>query len=312
MKILITGCAGYVGTSLVSLLLRKNYQVVGFDNLMFGGNQLLPFFSNTNFSFINGDIVNIDNVKNAVKDVDIIVHLAAIVGLPACDKNPDLTKAVNVKGTKNILNCMNDKQVILFGSTGSNYGNVEGICTEDSPLKPLSLYAETKTEAEKMIMESGNGIAYRFATAFGISSRMRQDLLVNDFVNKSIRDGYLVVYEKNFMRTFIHVNDMANAFLFGIQNKHKMIGEIYNVGDSSMGFTKEVVCEMIAKKTDSYVHYAPIGKDIDQRNYIVSFEKINRLGFKTQFSLEEGVDELIRCKDVIDVINPYVNALNIN
>tara|TARA_Y100001963_G_scaffold134919_1_gene195982 strand:+ start:241 stop:1191 length:951 start_codon:yes stop_codon:yes gene_type:complete len=307
-KILITGGAGYVGTSLIPSLLDEGHEVTVFDNLMQGGNQLLAFLRNKNFKFIKGDITIKSDLATAVKGHDIIVHLAAIVGFPACKNNPELAISVNVEGTRNLIEAAHPDQVILYGSTGSNYGKVTDICTEKTPLNPLSLYGETKTEAEKLLLARGNVVAYRFATAFGISPRLRLDLLVNDFTNKCLRDGYLVVYEKHFMRTFIHVADMASSFVFAINNIDKMINNVYNVGDSNMNYSKEEVCDLIAGKTGAFIHYAEIGEDADKRNYIVSYEKINKLGFKTTIGIEQGIDEIIRALKVVDFKDPYVNV----
>lgn len=307
MKILITGGAGYVGTSLIPQLLEKKYKVIVFDNLMFGGDPLLPFFRDKNFEFIKGDIRDKSSLSNAVKQADIIIHLAAIVGFPACRKDPELAKSVNIDGTKNLIDVCSNDQLIFYGSTGSNYGSVEGICTEETPLNPLSLYGQTKTIAEKMLLENRKTIAWRFATAFGVSARMRLDLLVNDFTYKALTQGYLVVYEKHFMRTFIHVFDMGRVFLFGIENSQKMIGNVFNVGNENMNYSKEEICNMIKEKTNAYIHYADIGEDADKRNYVVSYEKIKNLGFTTTITVEEGIDELIKALKVIHFRTPYTN-----
>ena len=307
-KILVTGGAGYIGTSLVPKLLDLGHEVTVFDNLMVGGNQLLPFFKYKNFNFIKGDIRNLKELKESVKGNDIIVHLAALVGFPVCRMNPDLAKETNVQGTINLIKACDKNQIIFYGSTGSNYGAVTDICTEETPLHPLSLYGETKTKAEQLLMKRGNTIAYRFATAFGVSPRFRLDLLINDFSYKCIKDGYLVVYEKNYMRTFIHVSDIAECFTFGIKNMDKMMGNVFNVGDDNMNHSKEEVCNMIGKKTNAFIHYEEIGEDADQRNYVVSYEKIRDLGFKTSISVEHGIDEVINALKVTDFQNQYTNA----
>jgi nucleoside-diphosphate-sugar epimerase len=311
MKILVTGGAGYVGRSLVPQLLEEGHEVTVFDNLMFGGNQLLPFFRFQNFNFLRGDIRNPNELRAATKGQDAIVHLAAIVGFPACKNNPQLTKDVNVQGTVNLIEASDAGQVILYGSTGSNYGAVDGICTEETALNPLSLYGVTKTDAEDKLLQRGNVVANRFATAFGISPRLRLDLLVNDFTNKCMKDGYLVVYEKDFMRTFIHVSDMARSFIFALDNLDKMVDNVFNVGDESMNYSKEAVCNMIAEKTNAFVHYENIGSDADKRDYIVSYDKIKKLGFRTKVTIEEGIDEIIRALQIVDFQNPYTNAKNI-
>ena len=306
-KILVTGGAGYVGTALLPKLLEAGHEVTVFDNLMQGGNQLLSFFRNKNFHFINGDVTIKGDLERAVKDKDVIIHLAAIVGFPACKNNPELATAVNIGGTQNLIDVTTPDQVILYGSTGSNYGKVTDICTEESPLNPLSLYGETKTEAEHMLMARGNTVAYRFATAFGVSPRLRLDLLINDFTNKCLRDGYLVVYEKHFMRTFIHVSDMAEAFMLAVNNLDKMVNNVYNIGDDSMNYSKEAICNMVAEKTDAFIHFEEIGSDADKRNYVVSYDKVRALGFRTKVTIEEGIDEIIKALNVVDFTNPYVN-----
>lgn len=308
MKILVTGGAGYVGTTLIPQLLEKGYDVTVYDNLLFGGDYILPFFRNPNFHFIKGDVRDLKALQSAAKDADVIIHLAAIVGYPACRKDPDLATSVNVDGTRNVIKATSNSQLILFGSTGSNYGAVEEVCTEDTPLNPLSLYGQTKTLAEKMLLEERNTIAWRFATAFGISPRMRLDLLINDFTYKALTQGYLVVYEKHFMRTFIHVHDMGRVFLFGIEKNGAMAGNVYNVGDESMNYSKEDICKMIEQKTGAYIHYADIGEDADKRNYVVSYDRIQKLGYKTTITVEEGLDELTRALQAIEFRTPYTNV----
>ena len=309
MNILVTGGAGYVGSVLLPQLLEKDYQVRVLDNLMYGGLGLLPYFINKNFEFIRGDILDSDTVKESISDVDLIVHLAAIVGFPACRKRPELAKAVNVDGTVNIDECRSKSQPIIFASTISNYGAVEtGICTEDTPLNPLTLYGETKTKAEQLLLDSGNVVVYRFATAVGLSPRLRLDLLVNDFVYQALKDKELIVYEKNFKRAFIHVTDMARAILFAIENFERMADNCYNVGSEAMNFTKEEIAFLIKKKIDYYLHFADIGEDPDKRNYKVSYQKIRSLGFETLVSMEEAIDELVKGLQAVDVGNIYSNV----
>jgi nucleoside-diphosphate-sugar epimerase len=307
-KVLITGGAGYIGTTLIPKLLDEGHQVTVFDVLLHGGNQIIPFFRNKNFKFIKGDIRDYEALKDAVQGQDIIIHLAAIVGFPACRMNPVMATEVNVQGTINLINACSPEQPILYGSTGSNYGVVTDICTEETPLNPLSLYGETKTEAERLLVERGNTVAYRFATAFGIAPRMRLDLLVNDFSSKCLRDGYLVVYEKHFMRTFIHVSDIADSFVFAINNLSTMINNVYNVGADHMNFSKEAVCSMIADKTGAFVHFEDIGEDADKRNYIVSYDKISNLGFVAKVTMEEGIEEILLVLKVMDFEDNYTNA----
>ena len=278
MKIVVTGGAGYVGTSLIPQLLAQGHHVRVLDSLLFGGDQLLPFFRNANFEFQKGDVRSVADVKSAVKGCDVVIHLAAIVGYPACRKEPKVAEEVNVQGTKNVAAAVSKDQLVLFGSTGSNYGAVEDICTEETPLNPLSLYGQTKTIAETHLMANCSTIAFRFATAFGLSPRLRLDLLINDFTHRAVTQQYLVVYEKHFMRTFIHVHDMGRVFVFAIDNAAKMRGQIYNVGFDKLNFSKEEVCKLIESQVKCYVHYAEVGQDADKRNYTVSYKKINSLG----------------------------------
>jgi len=308
MKIFVTGGAGYVGTGLIPQLLEKKYSVHVYDNLMFGGDQILPFFRHPNFKFTRGDIRDLPVLKNAVKEADVVIHLAAIVGYPACRKDPDLAKSVNVEGTRNVIEATSKDQLIIYGSTGSNYGAVEDVCTEETPLNPLSLYGQTKTLAEKMILENRKAIAWRFATAFGVSARLRLDLLINDFTYKAVTQGYLVVYEKHFMRTFIHVHDMGRAFIFGIENQQKMANSVFNVGSEKMNYSKEQICELIRLQTQAYIHYADVGEDADKRNYVVSYKKINDLGYDTTITVEQGIEEVAKVCQAIQFRNPYSNA----
>lgn len=308
MRILITGGAGYVGTSLIPQLLERGHHVHVYDLLFWGGDPILPFFRHPNFTFTMADIRDKAALAKAAKDAEVVVHLAAIVGYPACRKDPKLAETVNVEGTRNLIDVTGKDQLILFGSTGSNYGTVEEICTEETPLNPLSLYGQTKTLAEQMLMDSGHAIAYRFATAFGVSPRLRLDLMINDFTYKALSQGYLVVYEKHFMRTFIHVHDMGRSFMFAIDNAAKMRGQVYNIGSNTMNFSKEDICELIKKQVPSYVHYAEIGEDADKRNYVVSYEKINALGYDTTISVQEGISELSRALRAVNFKTPYTNV----
>ena len=308
-KILVTGGAGYIGSTLVPLLLAKGYKVKVLDNLIYGSDPLLPCFSYSNFELVVGDIRDYSIVRESLQGIDIIIHLAAIVGFPACKKAPDLAQSVNVEGTKIIDEERSKSQLIFYASTGSNYGDLEcEICTEETPLNPLTEYGISKTTAEKHLLETGNIIAYRFATAFGVSPRLRLDLLINDFVYQALKNKNLIVYEKQFMRTFIDVSDIARSFIFGIDNADKMMDNIYNVGDESMNYSKEQICIEIKKKIDYYLHFADFGEDLDKRNYYVSYDKINKLGFITEVTLQEGLDRLIKALSVVSIYNKYSNV----
>lgn len=309
MKVLVTGGAGYVGTSLIHMLSQEGYKIRVIDNLLMGGIGLLPFFANPNFEFIKGDIRRKEDIKKALNGIDCIIHLAAIVGFPACRKYPEMSREVNVDATKMLLELAGKEIPIFFASTGSNYGQlIEDVCTETTPLNPISNYGKQKTEAEKIIGERGNCVIYRYATAFGVSPRMRLDLFINDFTFKAVKEKTLIVYEKHFMRTFIHVRDMARSFIFALKNFNDIKNEVFNVGDSTQNFSKEQICFMIKKKVDYYLHFAEVGHDLDQRNYVVSYDKINKAGFYCNITVEEGIDELIRAYEAIDLINTFSNV----
>lgn len=313
-KIFITGGAGYIGTVLIPLLLENNYIVTVYDSLIFNnGNVLIPFMCNEDFKFIRGDIRDDKKIHEAMKGHDIVIHLAALVGFPFCKRTGKKeTTSVNVDGTQTVIDGLEDHQYLLFGSTGSNYGVVDDICTEETPLNPLSLYGKTKTIAEKKVMQRKNSTAFRFATAFGVSPRIRLDLLVNDLIYKLMTDRYVIIYEPKFLRTFIHVKDIARSFKFAIDNQDKMADEVYNVGSNSLNHSKEDVCNLIKDNISNIlIHYAEIGEDADKRNYMVSYDKINKLGFNTTITLEDGIREIIKTIPALSIFSGYHNIYNI-
>ena len=310
-KILVTGGAGYVGTTLIPMLLKREYKVTVLDNLMFGsGDKLIPFINDKNFSFVEGDIRDEKLVASLVKGKDVIIHLAAYVGFPLCRlKGERESYEVNTQATRFLASVLEEEQYLLFGSTGSNYGEVLELCTEETPLNPLSIYGKTKTEAEAIIMSRKNSTAFRFATAFGVSPRMRLDLLVNDLTHKAMTEGYAVIYESHFLRTFIHVRDLARSFVFAIDNQEKMASNVYNVGSNKMNHTKREVCDVINKQIpDAYFHHADIKEDVDKRNYQVSYEKIKSLGYETEVSLEEGIKEI---KKIVPLVKHSLKYRNV-
>ena len=293
-KVLITGGAGYLGSVLTEVLLGRGYKVTVIDNLIYRQTSLAPFTYNKNFKFILGDVTDNDTLKPLVESHDVIIPLAAIVGMPACKANPELAIKVNYEQVKNITEWTTKDQMIMIPNTNSQYGSSTEIITEESPFKPISLYAETKCDAEKSVLDSGNGIALRLATVFGMSYRMRTDLLVQDFVYKALNDGYLVLFESHFIRNYIHIRDIANTFLFMIENYERCNNNAFNVGLSEANCTKLELAQAIQKFVpDLVIVQNEFKKDFDQRNYMVSNSKLESMGWKPEFSLEDGIRELI-------------------
>tara|TARA_Y100000590_G_C15733065_1_gene1017711 strand:- start:3244 stop:4182 length:939 start_codon:yes stop_codon:yes gene_type:complete len=309
LNILITGGAGYIGSILVPKLLYKNHKVTVIDNLMFGIDGLLVNFANKNFKFINEDVYNSEFIKKNISNFDFVIHLAAIVGYPACKKYPELAVKINKVSTEQICNLLVKKSIpILYSSTGSNYGAVEGeICTEETPLNPVSIYGETKTAAELIASQTSNFLNYRFATAFGVSPRMRLDLLINDFVYQAIKNKNLTIYEKNFKRTFIHVIDIAENIIFGIEKFTDIKNNTFNIGSNEMNYSKAEIANIIKKKIPYYLHYAEIGTDEDKRNYEVDYSKSKKAGFKTKVDIETGLNELIEVCKCLKIYSKYSN-----
>ena len=309
MRILVTGGAGYVGSVLVPMLLQNGHNVRVYDNLKFGGHGLLGCCYHQGLDPIKGDVCDERALAKALDGVDTVIHLAAIVGYPACKKEPQVATATNIGGTQNLLSLRKRDQKILFASTGSIYGTVPGyVCNEDTPIGPITLYGETKAEAEDLIIKSGNSVAYRFATAFGASPRMRLDLMPNDFVYQAVKNHSLIVYESGFKRTFIHVRDMARSFIFALERWDTVRDDVYNVGHESMNFTKEDIARKILKQVDYYLHFAEVGHDADQRNYEVSYEKVRAKGFETTVDLDRGITDLVQAARLIEVHNQFANV----
>jgi nucleoside-diphosphate-sugar epimerase len=300
-KVLITGGAGYLGSVLTEVLLNNGYNVTIIDNLLYKQTSVAPFTYNKNFNFILGDVTDNTLLKKLVEENDVIIPLAAIVGMPACKSQPELTIKINYEQVKNITKWATKNQMILIPNTNSQYGSSTEIITEDSPFKPLSLYAETKCDAEKSVLDSGNGIALRLATVFGMSYRMRTDLLVNDFVYKAMTDGYLVLFESHFIRNYIHIRDIANTFLFMINNYEKCNNNAYNVGLTTANCTKLELAQKIQKFIpDLVIVENNFKQDFDQRNYMVSNSKLESLGWLPNFTLEDGINELISGYNLIN------------
>ena len=300
MKVLITGGAGYLGSNLTRHLLEAGYTVTVLDNLMYDQVTLLHLFGNPKFQFELGDVRDKKLLQELVGLNDVIIPLAAIVGMPACKANPELTVAVNYQQVADIVEVLRDDQKLILPNTNSQYGSSDSIITEESPFNPLSLYAKTKCDAENTMLAKGNGVSLRLATVFGVSPRMRTDLLVNDFVYKSVVDGYLVLFEAHFKRNYIHVQDIARTFQFIIENYEKCKGHAFNVGLSTANLSKLELAEKIKSHIPSLViKQDEFKEDFDKRNYIVSNEKLEALGWKPIYDLDYGIKQLISAYKIV-------------
>ena len=309
MKILVTGGAGYIGSILVPELLKADHDVVVVDNFMYNQSSLLDCCANKKLKIVRGDCRDKAVIEKELKDVDAIFPLACLTGAPLCSKDPLGAQSVIVDAVKMILNLKSHDQMIIYPTTNSGYGvgQKDKFCTEGTPLNPVSLYGKLKCEAEKMILDKGNGITLRLATAFGVSPRMRLDLLVNDFVYRAVYDRCVILFEAHFKRNYIHVRDIAQAFMLGLTNFDKMKNEPYNVGLSDTNLSKKELCEEIKKHVKEFYFYeSPIGEDPDKRDYVVSNEKIEKQGFKPNISLSDGIEELVKGYNIIKR-NNYAN-----
>jgi len=302
MKILVTGAAGYIGSVLLPMLLKKDYEVIAVDNFMYNQSSLLDCCHDERLTIIRGDARDKELISRCLQNVDAILPLACITGAPACDRDPVTAKATNLDAVKMLLELRGREQVIIFPTTNSGYGiGQEGIyCTEETPLNPVSFYGRLKVEIEKMLLDAGNCITLRLATAFGISPRMRLDLLVNDFTYRAVTDRFLVLFEAHFKRNYIHVRDVAKAFTHCLNNFDTMKNEPYNVGLSDANLSKWELCQEIQKQVpEFYFVESKIGEDPDKRNYLVSNAKIESTGFKPEVSLQDGIAELIKGYQII-------------
>lgn len=308
MKVLVTGGAGYLGSLLVHELLKQKIQVVIYDNFSWGIQPILHYISDPNLEVVAGDVRDKEALKNVMRGCEYIYHLASIVGYPACKIDPIRAKTTNVGGTENLVENLEPRQNILFASTGSSYGEVNGLCTEDTPINPLTLYGETKAKAENLCLEKG-GVALRFSTVFGVSTRLRLDVLVNDFVYQAIHSKQIVLYESHFRRTFLHISDAVNSFLFAMEHFNKMSGKAFNVGHKDLNYTKKDIAFLIQKYTQCHIYEGNFAKDLEKRNYEVSFDRISKQGFKAQVTLEEGIKELKKAITHIKLLNPWRNDL---
>ncbi|MFA5392878.1 MAG: NAD(P)-dependent oxidoreductase [Candidatus Ratteibacteria bacterium] len=296
-KILVTGGAGYIGSVLVGHLLNRGHCVTVLDSLFYGQTSLLQYCRHDKFEFIPGDVRDEPLMRELVKTHDAVFPLAAIVGAKACDRDPLMARSVNLDAITLLNRLRGSRQKVIFPCTNSGYGTKSGdvYCTEKTSLEPVSLYGETKVKAEQELMGKPGAISLRLATVFGPSPRMRLDLLVNDFVYRAATDGFLVIYEKDFKRNYVHIEDVAECFCFCLEHFDEMKDEVYNVGLNEANLSKKELALKIKEHVPSlYIHYAEIGSDPDKRNYIVSNEKINHAGFVACRSLDEGIEHLLK------------------
>jgi nucleoside-diphosphate-sugar epimerase len=310
MNILVTGGAGYIGSILVPSLLSEGHYVTVLDSFMYQQTSLLECCNNKKLTIVRGDVRDERLLRELVPKGDAILPLACLTGAPLCSREPETAKAVNHDAVKTISDLMSNNQMLVFPSTNSGYGiGQEGIyCDEETPLRPVSLYGQLKVEMESFLLDNGNCVTFRFATLFGISPRMRLDLLVNDFTYRACVDRFIVLFEPHFKRNYLHVRDAAAVFLHTLKNYEKMKGRPYNVGLSEANLSKWELCEIIQKHlTDFCFMVAEIGEDPDKRNYIVSNQQIEAAGFKPSIGLDEGIEELIKGYQIIRC-NQYCNA----
>jgi nucleoside-diphosphate-sugar epimerase len=296
-SVLITGGAGYLGSILSEHLLERGFRVTVLDNLSFGEQSLFHLCADPRFEFVYGDVRDEALVGRLSAEAEILVPLAAIVGAPACDRDPAQAQSVNLDAIRLLLRCRSPKQLVVYPTTNSGYGTKSGLdyCTEETPLEPISLYGRTKVQAETAVLESPNTITLRLATVFGMSPRMRLDLLVNYFVHEAVTRRAIVLFEKDFKRNYVHIRDVADCFLHSIAHADRMVGRPYNVGLDSANLSKEELAQKIRRHVrDLAILVAEMGRDPDQRNYIVSSQRLCDAGFVARRSLDEGIHELIK------------------
>lgn len=296
-RVLITGGAGYLGSVMCEHLLAAGYHVTALDNLLYAQSSLFHFCANPRFDFVFGDARDEKLMSGLIAKHDVLIPLACVVGAPACDRDPLLARTVNFEAVAMLNRLRSKQQLVVYPTTNSGYGTKSGdmFCTEDTPLEPISLYGVTKADAEKALLDSPNAITLRLATVFGMSPRMRIDLLVNHFVYAAVTDRYLVIFEKDFKRNYVHIRDVADCFLHCIQNAKRMVGRPFNVGLDAANLSKEELALKVKEHVpDFYIHFAEVGQDPDKRNYIVSNQRLREAGFEAKRSLDDGIRELLK------------------
>ncbi len=295
--VLVTGGAGYLGSILCEHLLDAGHRVTVLDSFMFGQTPLFHVCANPRLEIVRGDARDETTVRKLLKSADVVIPLAALVGAPLCDRDPFAAEAINRDAVRLINRARSKNQLIVYPTTNSGYGTKSGaqFCTEETPLEPISLYGRSKVEAEEDVLASDNAITLRLATVFGMSPRMRVDLLVNHFVYAAVTDGYIIIFEKEFKRNYIHIRDVADCFVHCIAHRERMIGKPYNAGLDAANLSKEELALKVKEHVPSFfIHFSELGSDPDKRNYIVSNQRLREAGFEAKRSLDEGIAELVK------------------
>jgi nucleoside-diphosphate-sugar epimerase len=309
--VFITGGAGYLGSVIVPHLLKAGYRVRVLDNMMYHQTSLLPHFINPHFEFLEGDVRDRDLLKRGAEGADVVLHLAALVGAPLCKAREKDAWAINYEAALALESVRAPGTLYLYPNSTSGYGSrtpVAGLCGEDTPQEPISVYGRTKVQAEVELLQKPDVVAWRFTTVFGLSARLRLDLMPNDFMWRALRSGALIVFEGHFQRSFIHITDIARCVQHSIEHAGRMKGRAFNVGHESMNKTKRQLAEKISELTGCYLHFTDLREDPDKRNYFISFQRIQEAGFIPQIGWDDGLGALHRGLKTLHWNIPHANV----